>query len=353
MDRFCFSTNSERDRYITPTKAGYAEIAREMIVRNDWVEPRLYNQDYLAKPVFSYWLTIISFKLFGINEFAGRFMPALFALFGVLATFFFVKKTVNLRAAFFSSLVLTVNFWYSQVARFLVIDMVFSFFIVTSLYLAYLGLTEKRNKKIYYALFYISLALSFLTKGFACMILVGMPVCLYLLAVGNIKGLSKKWYHMIGAVIFMVIVGAWFIHIIEREPEFLSRFIFHEHIERFFSKDYEHQQPWFFYLLIMPLFFIPWIFFIGPLQIIFSKRININKNLLLFLIFSAFSIVLFFSVSKTKLPTYCLPAIPFLCIMLGSAWSVLADELKTSVSFYRKTVAGIIMLFVAGCCHQR
>ncbi|MEW6535057.1 MAG: glycosyltransferase family 39 protein [Candidatus Auribacterota bacterium] len=329
-----------------PDEGRYTQIACEMIDRNDWVEPRLYNLDYLAKPVLFYWLTIISFKIFGISEFAGRFMPALFALFGVIATFFFVKKVVNLRAAFFSALVLVLNFWYIQVGRFMVIDMVFSFFIVSSLYLFYLGLTEKKHKKVYYPLFYASLALAFLTKGLACFFLVGIPIGGYLIATGNIKVSSRKRYHLLGLFIFAVIAGSWLIHIIEREPEFLWLFIVHEHLSRFTSNDFEHQQPWFFYLVLTPLLLTPWTFFVGPLQLLFSKFKNDHKNLLLYLLFSGGGIILFFSVSQTKLPTYCVPALPFFCILIGTIWSKLTDELRTSISFYRKTLAGSIILIV-------
>src|SRR3989338_11071356 len=67
-----------------PDEGRYAEIARGMVVSGNWVEPKIYGVDYLKKPALFYWLTAVFFKIFGFNEWAGRSVPALFGLAGVL-----------------------------------------------------------------------------------------------------------------------------------------------------------------------------------------------------------------------------------------------------------------------------
>jgi len=37
----------------------YAQIAREMLARHDWVTPVLYGEVWLEKPILYYWLAIL------------------------------------------------------------------------------------------------------------------------------------------------------------------------------------------------------------------------------------------------------------------------------------------------------
>ena len=59
-----------------PDEARYAEIAREMLAMRDFIVPHLNYVTYVEKPPLLYWLTALSFRVFGINEFAARFFPA-------------------------------------------------------------------------------------------------------------------------------------------------------------------------------------------------------------------------------------------------------------------------------------
>ena len=70
----------------------YAEIAREMVVNNNWVTPKLNNLDYFEKPVMGHWLNASAMLAFGQNRFAVRFFPALAALLTGLALFIWVRR---------------------------------------------------------------------------------------------------------------------------------------------------------------------------------------------------------------------------------------------------------------------
>ncbi len=318
---FYFYSLGTRSLY-NPDEGRYAEIAKEMVQRNDWVEPRLFNVDYLAKPILFYWLTMISFKSFGFTEFTARLMPVLFGLLGILATFWFTLKTTDKRTAIFSTLILASNIWYLQVSRFMVIDMVFTFFIVTCLYSYYLAFHRIGNHKVYYTLFYLGLGMAFLTKGFACFILVGFPLGLYLLFSKQIRFPRNKLLHLFGIFLFLVTTGAWLIPIYIREPDFFRIFVIHEHLQRFTSTDFEHQQPWYFFITLVPVLFIPWTFFIKPIRHAIFSQEDKGRNLVLFVLCAGLGIIFFFSISKTKLLTYCLPAFPFISIFLGRGWSL-------------------------------
>src|SRR5688572_9799814 len=67
-----------------PDEARYAEIAREMSVRGDWVTPTLNDTRYFEKPPLVYWLVGLARAVFGPGELAARLTPALFGLGGIV-----------------------------------------------------------------------------------------------------------------------------------------------------------------------------------------------------------------------------------------------------------------------------
>ena len=55
------------------TEARYGEISRKMAELNDWITPWFdHGVPYWGKPPLAFWVTAISFKLFGVNEFSAR-----------------------------------------------------------------------------------------------------------------------------------------------------------------------------------------------------------------------------------------------------------------------------------------
>ena len=60
-----------------PVESNYALPAKEMLESGNWLYPTIYGEPWFDKPILVYWLTALSFKLFGIHDGAARFMPAL------------------------------------------------------------------------------------------------------------------------------------------------------------------------------------------------------------------------------------------------------------------------------------
>src|SRR3989338_9237585 len=72
-----------------PDEVFYAQTAREMAKHNSWMTPYLFGQPQFEKPILTYWLLRFAFIMFGITSFSARFFPALFAIIGVVALYFF------------------------------------------------------------------------------------------------------------------------------------------------------------------------------------------------------------------------------------------------------------------------
>ena len=66
-----------------PVESSYVLTAKEMIASGDYFSPRIYGHYWYDKPILLYWELIAAFQVLGINDFAARFFPALFASAGV------------------------------------------------------------------------------------------------------------------------------------------------------------------------------------------------------------------------------------------------------------------------------
>ncbi len=304
-----------------PDEGRYAEVAREMLRSGDWLKPTLLGVGYLRKPILFYWLTAGSFQIFGLSEWSARLVPAFASLCGVAAVFWFCIRFFSRKTALFACAILATNLMYLQVGRYLVIDAVFTLFILGALFSYYLGFHSEKNRGFWYGVFYISLALAFLAKGFIAIALAGAALGTYLIATRRVLKALGQRHLFLGIPVFLFLAGPWYFLMEQREPGFLKFFFGHEHWLRFVSANFEHQEPWFYYLLLLPLLGLPWILFWRPMKQVFSRVRQSIEDPAIFLGISIAAIVVFFSLSRSKMPTYLLPCLPMGAILLASGWS--------------------------------
>src|SRR5258708_37900060 len=70
----------------------YAQVAREMLQRHDWITPALYGQPWLEKPPLYYWQAMIAYSIFGVSDWAARLPSVLDATLLVLAIYIFLRR---------------------------------------------------------------------------------------------------------------------------------------------------------------------------------------------------------------------------------------------------------------------
>lgn len=305
-----------------PDEGRYAEVAREMVRSGDWTKPTLYGVGYLRKPVLFYWLIAASFRTFGENEWSARLVPALAGLLALAAVFWFSLRFFGPGTALFASTILASNLWYLQVSRYLVIDAVFTLFILGCLFSFYSALHSAKRKDLWFGCFYACLAAAFLAKGLVAIAIPAVSIGAYLVSTGQLlKTLRQKRLYF-GIPIFILLAGPWYLSMEIREPGFLKFFFGHEHWMRLVSADFEHQEPWFYYLGAFPLLLFPWVLFWRPLRRIFAgSGKETSDDTARFLAMSVAATLVFFSLSRSKMPTYILPCVPLAAILLARGWT--------------------------------
>lgn len=159
-------------------ESNYALTAKEMVLSGDWISPQIYGNYWYDKPVFFYWLTAAGFKIFGFNEFAARFFPALFGMAGLGLLVYAAKKLYGEKTAFWSGVILMTSTEFFLISKSVITDSTLFFFFSMALVFFYLGYSTQQ-KNYYYGM-YTGMALATLTKGPIGFLLPGLIMVLFL-----------------------------------------------------------------------------------------------------------------------------------------------------------------------------
>jgi len=306
-----------------PHEALYAEVAREMLTRGDWLTPYLNGTRYLDKPPLFYWLIGLSYLAFGVSEFAARLPVALAGLGGVFLTWGIGRQLFGARTAFVAGLVLTASLGYFVFSRQVLPDMVLSFFMTSAVYAAVRGWLVEGQRPGWAMLFYAGLACGVLTKG-----VVGLfPLAvlgLYLALTGRLH-LWRTMMPLRGALLIVLVTAPWHVLIAWRNDGYFWHYVVNEHVLRFLGQ----RDPMDFvslplpvFLLIVFLWLLPW----SPYLALTipdkwgdrSKDRDDRPDGRFVLLLWAGLPLIFFAASQARLPQYSLPALPALALLIGA-----------------------------------
>lgn len=302
--------------------AFYAKIAKNIISTGGWLTMHYGDASTIIdKPPLVMWIIAISFKLFGVNEFAVNFWHSICAFLIVIFTYKLAREIFNGYTAFLSSLVLATSAQFFYQARSPLQDVPLTLFILLSVY-SYV-LFEKRSNTGYFYLSSLFVSLAVLTKGPVGFVLPAITLIIY--SVIGKKKFPSTTHIFFAALLFLLITLPWFI--VEYRllgQRFLDVFIGHN-LGRYFkpidtigneASKYSAIKPqydFYSYFLQLLLIAIPWSGFIYP-----ALYYNIKKKADLLPAIFALTVILFFSLSLNyKISRYILPAFPALSILIG------------------------------------
>src|SRR5579872_5559742 len=140
----------------------YAQVAREMLERRDWILPTLGGQPWLEKPPLYYWQAALAYSIFGVSDWSARLPSALDATLLVLAIYFFLRR-FRAGSELDGALITASSAAIVGYARAASMDMALAATFTMSM-LCWWGWRERRQKT-YLGAFYAFLALGTLAKG--------------------------------------------------------------------------------------------------------------------------------------------------------------------------------------------
>ena len=353
----CYFSHLGAIGFVGPDEPRYAWIARDMTETGDWVTPRLYGKPWFEKPPLFYWGAALSFKLCGVSEAAARLPSAVSALLATLALAWLALRLYGAETARWLLLLLPTTVGMIGFSHAAATDMPFSAMLTIAMVCAavVLGLTRKENSPfipqtpwLALVLFGFFLGLAVLAKGPAAIILCGGTVFFWAL-------FTKRWraalrlFHPAALASFCLTALPWYILCARRNPDFFHIFIIEHNFKRYFTPEFQHIQPFWFYIPILALGLLPWsVSAIGLLRD--AKHSWKEGGWLsspgLFITCWAIFPLVFFSLSKSKLPGYVLPAVPPLGLLMAQALSVRANKILPGDRWVEIT-SGVTLLAIA------
>ena len=306
-----------------PDEGRYAEIPREMLARGEWVTPYLEGKPYLDKPPLLYWLVMGSYRVFGIHDWSARLVPAVAVHLTLLVVYLFGRRRVGEAAAFRGALLLALAPAFVSIGRLLVLDGLLSLCVSLAVFAAWEAVETNRRSSPWWLLAGIATGLGILTKGPVALILLLPPLALAQWLRGRtFRPRVEPTIMFAGSALAVAL--PWYIAICFRLPNFAGYFLWQHNVMRFFAP-FDHLEPFWYYTPILALGLLPGtLLFYGIVKFLVSGDATIASNRgpgLGFLILAGGWCVLFFSLSGCKLPTYILPAFPFLALALGYFWA--------------------------------
>ncbi len=300
----------------------YAQVAREMLQRGDWITPVLYGHPWLEKPPLYYWCAMLAYKgAGGVSDWAARLPSAI--LCSLMIFFIYVwarhfRRGMQLDAA----LITAASAIFIGFGRSASTDMPLTAMFTVAM-LCWFGWYSNHNRGWLLG-FYLFAGVGTLAKGPVAILLAGLIIVIFA-ALRRDGRLILRTLWPAGILLYLAVTLPWFITVQRANPAFFRTFFLQQNLERFSSNFYHHPQPFWFYLPVALLALVPWTVFVfaALVDAVRDWRFSLQQpsgaeDLRTYLTIWFLLPMVFFSLSQSKLPGYILPAIPAGTILLAN-----------------------------------
>lgn len=348
-----------------PDEPRYAQVAREMFERGDWITPTLGGSIWFEKPALLYWLEIVSYKIFGVSEFAARFGPTLFGLGTIFCLWLLGKWVIERPLIRDQRYGADLPKWLAIVgastlgiivfARGATFDIILTFPMTAAL-VCFFGsyIADQRSFVSYYlplAGFYFFAGVALLAKGLVGIVFPYAIVAFFFVLLRRLPSkrllVSVVW----GTLLSVLVAAIWYLPVYwQNGYHFIDEFFVQHHFQRYLSNKYQHPQPFYFFVWVLPLMTLPWLpLFIAGIWNFVKARIDgwktgsthrrdpVTAPLLVFSLAWLLVPLVFFSFSGSKLPGYVLPSVPPAIVIAGE----LASRLVAGRARWRSALLGV------------
>jgi 4-amino-4-deoxy-L-arabinose transferase-like glycosyltransferase len=304
-----------------PDEGRYAEIAREMVASGDWVTPRLNGIKYFEKPPLQYWLTAAAFRAFELDEWTARLPGALAGFLTILIVGYVGSIVASKTAGAYAALALAGCVWPFGIAHLVTLDALLTFWLTAALgafLLAQHWRADATRSRRWMLVAWAATAGGMMTKGLVALVIPFATLVIHTLLTRDRTPWSRVEL-LRGLALFLLLAAPWFVVVSARNPEFARFFFIHEHFERFLTTEHRRTGAWWYFLPMLAIGLLPWTgVFLWGLRRSWTEPVAAGSFAWtrFCLVWCAFVLV-FFSISGSKLPSYILPIFPAAALVLG------------------------------------
>ena len=310
--------------FFEPDEARYAEIPREMLATGDLVAPRLNGYRYFEKPPLHYWAVAASMALFGETEVAARLPVKISAAGMVLVTVLFARRRYGERVALLAGLVVATSILFVALARLNIIDPPLSLALSLAAF-AFAAFQEhekagdRARARVSLYLLHFACAAAVMLKGLDGLVLPGGAILVWALLSRRLP-IVLKLFSPGPLVLFLALVLPWHLAIARRDGEWFDFYVVGEHFRRYFESGHRRSAKPLLFVFALVLGLAPWTPFLGRLAGSFPSIRRgewRDRGAEAFLHVYWILVLLFFSLSRSKLVPYILPVWPAVAVLLA------------------------------------
>lgn len=343
-----------------PDGTYYAGIAKTIVQKHDYVNLYVQDRDFLDKPHFPFWVTALSFKLFGLKTWAYKLPGILFLMMGVYYTYLFAKKLYNREIALWAALILLT-------AEHIVIsnndvraEPYLTGLIIAAIYHFYQAYVRNNYWQLLWGCVFAACAV--MTKGVFALIPVGGAVVGHFIITKNWKQLFHiRWLIAIvltGILILPEVCCLYFQFDIHPEKLIFGRhnvsgikfFFWDSQFGRFFNTGpIKGSGDPFFFVHTLAWAFLPWslLLFAAIYQSI-KKHAKDVRNSQWYCLCGALLTFLIFSASKFQLPYYLNIVFPLFAIQLAAyLYHIQLPKSKLAVKWVQIVIIALLIITIA------
>jgi 4-amino-4-deoxy-L-arabinose transferase-like glycosyltransferase len=304
--------------------AQYASIAREMCDSNSWLIIHHKQADYLDKPPLLFWLSALSFKIFGINHFAYR-LPSILATFlGLYATYALGRKLYDEKTGQIAALILATSQAWILFNHDIRTDTLLAAFSIVAIW----QLVEYSEGKKWqnFVLGFVSIGLAMLAKGPLGAAIPAFALLAYWLGKKEWKNIIRpEW--LLGIVMVLVVLSPMLVGLWQQwKWDGIYFYFWKQSFGRITGENsWRNDSGAFFFVHTFLWSFLPWAMLaVWAFARRFYRYWKKGPDIELLCLFGFLIPLLVLSFSKYKLPHYIFPLYPFIAI-------ITAVEIKTII----------------------
>ncbi|HLI35712.1 MAG TPA: glycosyltransferase family 39 protein, partial [Terriglobia bacterium] len=271
-----------------------------------------------------FWAVAGSFRCFGLTEWAARFPSALAAVLTVLLAWLAGVKLDGGKTGLRAGVILATSPLFFALARTVIFDMTLTFWITLALICFWLNSRRNFASLRLDLIAFAAMGLAALTKGPVGFLLPLIVLLVYQALAGKFAEL-KRLHWGLGWIVFLAVTLPWFIEVSLRNPGFPKYAFWEESLLRFTTGAHLHRsQGLLYYIPVYLGGFSPWSFFLLFAGWNWRKKLRRLReeahHAELFLLIWAAVVFVFFTISHSKLPSYFLPALIPLSLLMALTW---------------------------------
>ncbi|MCG8183392.1 ArnT family glycosyltransferase [Tenacibaculum piscium] len=298
--------------------AQHATMGMRMFLSDNFAELLKGENPYLDKPHMHFWLAGLSFKIFGLHEWAYRIPSILATIIGAYSVFQLTKKLYDKSVAHYGSLIFLTSQSIILANHDVRTDAVLTGATIFAIWQLFEYVSTKKTVNI--VLGAIAMGISFSTKGFYGVAIILFSLFSHIIYTKNYKALFSYKILLALLVFFLSITPVLYAYYLQFGWEGVEFILWNQNVNRATAKGFNQSSPdYFFFFHSLLWVFLPWAFLMYYGMFYQLKKWIQNKckntsGVEFLTIGGVLITLLIISFSKFKLPHYLNPLLPLLAI---------------------------------------